>query len=165
MDLKRGSSRWFLNQNHKNLLVPHTQGNCQPMTFHEIQKKGKIDPPYCTEGVGGGGEESLSISCLQMLLWDEDDICTVLFHSVIYNSVLIPYPSIAIWLVITQRKPAVYPWVTKKYFVLSADRRNLPSPPSPLRPPPLPCGRCRYSDLVCKYIQKNILKEGFICCQ
>ena len=28
--------------------------------------------------------------CAAMLLWDEDDICTAVFHSVIYNSVITP---------------------------------------------------------------------------
>ena len=50
------------------------------------------------EGVGGGGRggqlvilpSAKKFSIAAMLLGDEDDICTVLFHSVIYNSVGIP---------------------------------------------------------------------------
>ena len=48
MDLKRGSSHWFLNQNKNFLVVPHIVqylGDRKPMTFHEIQKRAKLTHP------------------------------------------------------------------------------------------------------------------------
>ena len=46
------------------------------------------------EGVGGGGElinlpSAKKFFIAAMLLWDEDDIGTIVFYSVIYNSVVI----------------------------------------------------------------------------
>ena len=57
----------------------------------------------CTRGCGGGGKErsesgvnhpsAKKFFIAAMLLWDEDDVGFILFHSVIYNSVATGYYS------------------------------------------------------------------------
>ena len=46
----------LLNKNHKNLVVPHIvpRGTANPWLFMKFQKKGKIDPPYCTSTLRRG---------------------------------------------------------------------------------------------------------------